>query len=119
MELTLRDNAKIKFRAWDEINKIMVYEKSNKGFFESPSNGDFLNRYENIMQYSGLNDKTNKEIYEGDFVKDGNRILFVRFTNGAFNFFSKQGYMIKNLDTTWFEIIGNLFETPNCFTEQS
>ena len=65
-----------------------------------------------------MNDKNNKEIYEGDFVRDGQRVLFVKFTNGSFNFFSKHGYMVTNVDTTWFEVIGNIFETPNLFLEQ-
>ena len=112
MELKIRDWNAVKFRAYDEINKEMVYPRIIKESFSAISNGDLLNRYEIVMQYTGLNDRNNKEIYEGDFVKDGQRILFVKFTNGSFNFFSKHGYMVTNVDTTWFEVIGNIFENP-------
>ena len=113
MELKIRDWDKVKFRAYDPINKEMVYQstKENEMF-----NWCILMRYQLTMQYSGLNDKRNKEIYEGDFVKDGAIILFVKFTNGSFNFFSKHGYMVTNVDTSWFEVIGNMFETPNLFS---
>ncbi len=117
MELKIRDWNAVKFRAYDEINKEMVYPRIIKESFSAISNGDLLNRYEIVMQYTGLNDRNNKQIYEGDFVKDGQRILFVKFTNGSFNFFSKHGYMVTNVDTTWFEVIGNIFENPNLFSE--
>lgn len=117
MELNIRDWQQIKFRAYDPINKEMVYQSESKQ--HEMFNWQILMRYELRMQYSGLKDKNNKEIYEGDFVKDGQRILFVKFTNGSFNFFSKHGYMVTNVDTTWFEVIGNIFETPNLFSEQS
>ena len=119
MELKIRDWNAVKFRAYDEINKEMVYPRIIKESFSAISNGDLLNRYEIVMQYTGLNDRNNKQIYEGDFVKDGQRILFVKFTNGSFNFFSKHGYRVTKVDTTWFEVIGNIFETPNLFSEQS
>ena len=102
----------IKFRAWDNINKIMLYPAVVKESFTAISSGDLLNKYEIVMQYSGLNDKNGKEIYEGDVVKDGLRFLFCKFTNGSFNFFTKHGFMITNVDTTWFEIIGNIYENP-------
>jgi hypothetical protein len=115
MELKIRDWNDVKFRGYDPINKEMVYQsrKENEMF-----NWSILMRYHLTMQYTGLNDINNKEIYEGDFVKDGQRILFVKFTNGSFNFFSKHGYMVTNVDTTWFEVIGNIFETPNMFSER-
>jgi len=119
MELKIREWNDVKFRAYDSINKEMVYPRIIKESFSAISNGDLLNKYEIVMQYTGLNDRNNKEIYEGDFVKDGQRILFVKFTNGSFNFFSKHGYMVTNVDTTWFEVIGNIFETPNLFSERS
>ena len=115
MELKIRYWKDVKFRAYDPINKEMVYQsrKENEMF-----NWSILMRYHLTMQYTGLNDKNNKEIYEGDFVRDGQRVLFVKFTNGSFSFFSKHGYMVTNVDTTWFEVIGNIFETPNLFLEQ-
>lgn len=117
MELKIRYWKDVKFRAYDTINKEMVYQDDSKQ--HEMFNWQILKRYELRMQYSGLKDKNNKEIYEGDFVKDGQRILFVKFTNGSFNFFSKHGYMVTNVDTTWFEVIGNIFETPNLFSERS
>jgi hypothetical protein len=117
MELKIRDWEAVKFRAYDEINKEMVYQSREKP--HEMFNWQILKRYSLRMQYTGLNDRNGKEIYEGDFVKDGLRTLFVKFTNGSFNFFSKHGYMVTNVDTNWFEVIGNIFETPTLFSEHS
>ena len=63
---------KIKFRAWDNENKVMVYPKGIlfDGRVVNFSCG-VLEPYEGyeLMQFTGLYDKNGKEIYAGDIVR--------------------------------------------------
>ena len=110
----------IKFRAWDKKNQ-KWYDKIIEWAFDRPkySIGQLPELPENVifMQYTGLKDKINAEIYEGDVLlstenfgteqyPDERRIMeAVEYKCGAF-------YPLCEVPSRAFEIIGNIYENP-------
>ncbi len=125
----------IKFRAWDRGSKRMLFplEITFLNYGVKPSDGWVVARGENwkfdttedgndediiIMQYTGLKDKNENEIYEGDIVKvtlsdDGDKQEWMEaqvfFENGAFKLVNES--FSVSVDSVC-EVIGNIYENP-------
>ena len=126
----------IKFRMWSGILKYMYYpELTERNLWNIPSseNGIIQNNElkridprNELMQFTGLLDKKEKEIYEYDILKCEYGIGKVIFNAGCwmvcwiddkeasmeFVFSRKGRYRRNENDADEFEIIGNVFENP-------
>lgn len=115
----------IKFRAWDKESKKMRTEEF--GFFIGSSNGLSYNGelecYHKfvLMQYTGLKDKNEKKIYEGDIVKywfmgndkklrpaNGSCVV-VEWKNGKMY----TGFNLTEKGASRVEIIGNIYKNKD------
>jgi len=122
----------IKFRAWHKEKKIMgevlgIDILHKEIFF---SNGDvdccgFADlKYIELMQYTGLKDKNNKEIYEGDILLDRNnkKPYKVIFKNGSFRAefegdFEEHSFDLIDVVAQGCEVVGNIYENPELLGE--
>ena len=123
----------IKFRAWDKENKKMA-QVSRINF--GPGGIRYLVDDSVLLEYTGLHDKNEREIYEGDILKvtgedGGSYVASVRW-------FSDEGYPafdLEGIPETWnydantlatifqrgvekCEVIGNIFEDKQLLEEK-
>ena len=121
----------IKFRAWHKGKKIMGevlgIDILHKEIFFSNEDADCYEHtdFKELMQYTGLKDKNEKEIYEGDILKlrDNHGIQLVKYHDkwSAFIVESQKdtsvGVLGLYFDKEDFEIIGNAYENPELLGE--
>ena len=121
----------LKFRAWNKEEKKWIEQGFNgigltlSGIASWLDGGEMVcdvDEYVEIMQYTGCNDITGKEIYEGDIVKIdyGDELLIgiMEFYDFAWCIKSKYKngknlyYPIFCEDVDLIEILGNIYENP-------
>ena len=141
----------IKFRAWDKDYEKMTYFDDEDYEYKPPfvfrldqvfkkdSNYDDYEDFEyndatdivEVMQYTGLNDENEKEIYEGDIIEFsydmfvGNFDTFVAkgkvvFEEGAFyvevfeneRTTKDEAYLLYSINLDTIEVIGNIYDNP-------
>ncbi len=129
------NNREIKFRAW--FGKKMIPSDTATFFVEfdgtvweniGSCESDYLQEQHPseciLMQFTGLKDKNNKDIYEGDII-GGEKVLHTGYFNGDEIFedlvsevvFENGCFITKDMEmplfslsTTDFEVIGNIYE---------
>ena len=109
----------IKFRAWDIqgkkiilVNELTFFQKGNIAV-----NGIVFPEFP-IMQSTGLKDKNDKEIYEGDIVEMNEPIWTWKIQRRVRVEFLKCIYPFNILDESHWEVIGNIYENPNLLIQE-
>ena len=121
-------NREFEFRAWlTKYNKMVNIYSWNiwqEYFMCSEYDSEFYLDETPIMQYTGLKDKNNKEIYEGDilFESFGERYYKVVFENGSFRAefkgdFEEYSFDLIDVVAQGCEVAGNIYENPELMEE--
>ncbi|HFD2052565.1 TPA: YopX family protein [Clostridium perfringens] len=119
-------NREIKFRVWSEKNKKMleIQKHSFKTGKSMPYGYNIAYDFGELMQYTGLKDENEKEIYEGDILSikiySGDKVIVegktvVEFKDGCFGVIWGHDKAFLSLNSFFkakFEVIGNIYENP-------
>lgn len=126
----------IKFRAWDELNEHMVsYDRYGEAedFWMMTRKNEWP-----VMQYIGLKDKNEKEIYEGDILRQPHNSDFkflyhlIEWSNKNCTWRARHRrdsssdavgegsclLFVYLANTLELEVIGNIYENPELLKEQ-
>lgn len=123
----------IKFRAWDKELKnwadyAIAYDRlsfldENTGWWKTDKEGERFT----LCQYTGLKDKNDREIYEGDIVR---AVVFSKWIGVAKYSDKNQAFVFECIDKNYrgnivfmsqfdqgFKILGNIYENPELLKE--
>jgi hypothetical protein fuD12_02509 len=110
----------IKFRAWDKVNKRWIKQFNidllNINIFSLPNI--------EINQYTGLKDKNEKEIYEGDILSSAFSKRIVIFDENTCSFMLKdidlrnELFSLTKEKSKNLEIIGNIYENKDLIGDE-
>lgn len=107
----------IKFRTWNPVKKMMELTEGYASFDGGIFSVDVGSKEDVYMQYTGLKDKNDKEIYEGDIVKsEFGKVEEVVWVKGLMDQIAGW-YGIDTRLTDELEIIGNIYENKDLLNE--
>ena len=115
---------KIKFRAWDKLNKEMInFESINfqeRRVYKDTVSYRKFNDIE-LMQYTGLKDMKGKEFYEGDilFESFGEEYSKIVFDNGSFRAEVDECSLDLEDYSNICEVVGNIYENPELLGDKN
>ena len=129
-------NRELKFRVWDKLAKRFIYpDRGYRGHYILDLNGSFYDLHNGsggdeyvVQQYTGLQDKHEKDIYEGDIVSgiclnDGPQICVVGFDTFGIFYTKIKFYPCEEWDNVAMlaqehnEIVGNIFENSELLNQ--
>jgi hypothetical protein len=95
----------IKFRKWEPVNARMIdWTEILQGWYANVLTDNY------IMQYTGMKDKNNQEIWEGDILRSPNGILHAVEYMG-------NGFYLDDITNTQFDedylVVGNIYQNPD------
>ena len=110
----------IKFRAFDKVantmHEVSSIDFDSKQVFIQEENIDVWLDFDDVilMQFTGLYDKNDKKIYEGDIVRiSPKEKSAVTYEKGSFCVKAKQGYFqLGNWKKETLKVLGNIHENP-------
>ena len=115
-------NRELKFRVWEVHNKKFSENPYgcclNKNFELSVINDSFdgiIQEYV-IQQFTGLKDKNNKDIFDGDILSFDTDAVRILWNDGCFCFIiEKEIYPLckENIKIFKMKVLGNIFENSN------
>ena len=110
---------RLKFRAWDKDAGKMLFFSSifnHRPFTELSTFAQYESfpKYHEleIMQFTGLQDKRGKDVYEGDIIREGGRIVCIRYSEKYARFEYTIPTGIAGLYGFYGEVIGNIKDNP-------
>lgn len=111
-----------KFKAWDKKDKTMKEVVAINFFLEQVVLKDITRPFEDVvlLEYTGITDIKNKEIYENDFIRNNRSGKIYRVIwNGSHSAFEAHdmenqynSMFFANRSFGNYEVIGNVYEDP-------